>query len=510
MRITRTVQTAAVLATAALAITLAGCSAARGGTASSADQTLNISVSAPPSNFQIGNWSGGEAYLFTGVYDTIFGVSPDGTIQPGIAKSWKYNDDRTQLTLTVRDGMTFSDGTPVDANAVAASLNAARKGTSTSQNLSSLKSVDASGHSTVVLALSAPDAALVPSLAGTVGAVGAPSVLTADSSKTAPVGSGPYILDAKDSTVGSEYILKRNPHYWNLAAYPFHKVDVRVLADATAARNALLSGQIDVIGTGITADTLKQFPASKFSHGENKPVAFGGLWLVDRKGAIVPALADERVRKAINLVFNRDSIAKNLTGQGSGPTNQVFSPAGDAYSKSLLKKTPFNVAEAKTLMTQAGYKDGFSVTMPSTVVSTTFEPTITQSLGEIGIKVTWQSVPFQDFYAKVFGGNYGMFFMYNGFSGNDAQDLGASVSGVFNPFNDTTPELAALVAKANSAKDADQGAAFEAVNAYLVDQSWYAPLTYSTGFWVADNKVKYTPPAAYATNLKPFAPATSK
>jgi peptide/nickel transport system substrate-binding protein len=509
MKITRALQATAVVAVAGLA--LAACSSGGGGGASadSGDQTLRISVSAPPSNFQIGNWSGGEAYLFTGVYDTVLGLGADGSIEPEIAKSWEYSDDRTQLTLHIRDKMTFTDGSPVDADAVAASLNVARKGASTSQNLAALTDVKATDDSTVVVTLSAPDAALLPSLTGSIGAVGAKDVLTAESSKLDPVGSGPYVIDKKKTTVGSTYVLTRNPDHWNVDAYPYERVEVKVLADATAVQNALLAGQIDVIGTGITPDVLKQFPTSKFHSGENNPVAFGALWLVDREGKVVPALADERVRRAINLVFDRDSIAKNLTGKGSGPTNQIVSPTGKAFDKDLLDETPYDVEEAKSLMAEAGYADGFAVTMPSTVVSTSFEPTITQSLADINITVNWESVQFQDFYPKVLGGNYGMFFMYNGFSGFDPQDVDASLSGIFNPYNTTTPELQALLLAADSADDADQGAAYQAVNKYLVEHYWYAPLSYSTGFWVASNSVKYTPPVAYATSLRPFAPATS-
>ena len=506
MKITRVIRAAAALAIAGLALT--ACSSG-GGQKSASDAALNISISAPPSNFQIGNWSGGEAYLYTGVYDTIFRQDNDGSIKPEIAESWDYSTDRTQLTLHIRAGMKFTDGTPVDAAAVAASLNASRAGTSTSQNLASITAVSATDASTVLITLSAPDASLVPNLSGTIGAVGATSVLTADSSKLNPVGSGPYILDKDATTVGSSYVLTRNPDYWDTTSYPYKKVVVKVLADATATQNALLSGQIDVIGTGITPAVLKQFPTSKFNSGENTPVAFGALWLVDRAGSVVPALADERVRQAINLVFDRDSIAKNLTGEGSGPTNQVFNPVGTAFDKDLLTETPYDVNQAKTLMAEAGYANGFTVTMPSTVVSTSFEPTITQSLADINITVNWESVQFQDFYPKVLSGNYGMFFMYNGFAGSDPVDTNANLSGIFNPFNTTTPELQTLLATANAASDQDQPAAYQAVNKYFVDNSWYAPLNYSTGFWVSSKAVTYTAPVHYANNLLPFAPSSN-
>jgi peptide/nickel transport system substrate-binding protein len=165
------------------------------------------------------------------------------------------------------------------------------------------------------------------------------------------------------------------------------------------------------------------------------------------------------------------------------------------------------VARARALMAEAGYGSGFSVTMPSTVVSTQYESTITQSLSAIGIRVKWEQVPFQDFFTKVASRKYGMYFMFNGFTAFDAQDVRASLSGAFNPFQSTTPELQALQATANSASDAESVAAWRAVNKYFVDRAWFAPLNYSTGFWAASKNVKYTIPTSYGTNLLPFAPA---
>src|ERR1700712_3964866 len=108
MKITRAFRAAAVLAIGALALT--ACSSGGSQKSSSGDQTLNISISAPPSNFQIGNWGGAEAYLFTGVYDTIFRQDNAGDIKPEIAETWEYSTDRTKLTLHIRAGMKFSDG----------------------------------------------------------------------------------------------------------------------------------------------------------------------------------------------------------------------------------------------------------------------------------------------------------------------------------------------------------------------------------------------------------------
>ncbi|WP_223690699.1 ABC transporter substrate-binding protein [Leifsonia poae] len=492
---------------AAAALLLAGCTATSSPSSSATPQTLNLAVQAPPANFTIGDWSGGDSTLFTSVYDSILKTNVKGEATPGIAKSWSYSSDKLTLTLKLRTGQKFSDGEAVDADAVVASLKRTMKEPSYSAQLTNIGGVTASDASTVVITLKTADASLISKLAGVQGGVGAPKALSAESSKLDPVGSGPYILDKSTTTAGSLYTLKRNPDNWDVASYPFETVKIRVIADPTASQNALKTGQLDFGNVNI--DQVSQFPSSTFSTGTSLPQAVGVLWLADRDGTIVPALKDVRVRRAINMAIDRKSISSKLVA-GSHPTEQTVSPLGAAYSKSVDKTYDFDVAGAKKLMAEAGYPNGFSVKMPSTVVSQTYDATIAQELGAIGIKVSYDTVPFQDFFAKVYGGTYGMYFMYNGYSGNDAADINAALSGAFNPYGSTTPELTELIAKANAASADQQGAAFGAVNKYLVDQAWNAPLLYSTSPWVATKRITYTPAVIPSLNLLPYGLAAAK
>jgi ABC-type transport system substrate-binding protein len=500
---------AAVAAVASTALALASCSpgSQNSGEAAPKDQTLHLAASAPPGNFTIGSWTGGDATLFLSVYDTLIHQTVDGKIEGGVAQKWEYSDDKKTLTLSIRDGMKFTDNTPVNAEAVAASLNAAMVGPSTKSNLASISSVQATDSATVVVSLSRPDASLIPQFTGISGAIGAPGVLNAESSKLEPVGSGAYILDKTKTTAGSVYTLTKNPDHWNADSYPFQTVESKIIADATAVQNAMLSGQLDATAVG-SAEEAKQFPESQFTTGPTPPAAVGGLFLVDRAGTIVPALADVRVRKAINLAIDRESIQKNLIGAERGATNQMVSPNGETFDKDLLNAYPFDVEKAKSLMAEAGYADGFEVTMPSTPISLRFESVLSQQLGAIGITVKWETVPFQDFYAKVLGRSYGMFFMFNGLSGSDALDLNASLTGVFNPFNATTPELDELRSAADTAPDNEQGTAFRAVNEYLVEQAFYAPIIAGEGVYVVKKDIAFTPPIARGQNVLPFKPVS--
>lgn len=480
-------------------------SSAAGGECGGGDRTLNLPVVTPPADFRIGAWSGGEAALFLSVYDTLVTISPEGDIEPSIAESWQFNDDNTELTFTIREGMTFTDGAPVDAAAVVASLEASRKGASTSGTLTSVKQVTAPDDSTVVLTLAAPNAGMLAQLSNIAGAVGSPKVLTAVSSQLSPVGSGPYVLDKASIVVGSSYTMNRNPDHWNVDAYPYSKVGFKVLQDPTALQNALRSGQIDF--AGVQPEQAAAFDKNQFTVGDNTLQAVAALYLVDREGKLIPALRDVRVRKAINLALDRESIAKSLGAGALTPTNQVVDPRGDAYSEELLEETAFDLEEAKKLMADAGFADGFSVTMPSVAgLTTTYESVLEQQLGEIGIKIKYEALPFQDFQTKVFTGKYGMFFFYNGFGGSDAADVAANTSTIFNPFQHTTPEFQKLVAEANAAPEDEQDEAFRKVNEYFVEQAWFAPINYSKGLYVAAKDVEFTAPYQTSRDVRPFTP----
>ncbi|MCQ6271446.1 ABC transporter substrate-binding protein [Pseudarthrobacter sp. R1] len=507
MRIALAMKTAAIAVMASLAIS--ACTAGNGHDSGNKDKedTLHLALNTPPTSFAIGEWAGGEQYLATAVYDTIVTLAPTvDKFQPGIAEAWEYNTDRTRLTLNIRKGMTFTDGAPVDAAAVVASLEAARKGPASSQSLASVSAVEATDESTVLVELSRPDGALLYNLSTSVGSVGSPKVLTAESSKLEPVGSGPYVLDKEATKVGDIYVLVRNEDHWNAEAYPFERVEAKLLQDSAAARNAFRAGQVDVYGE--KKEALKQYAASQFNQGEAPPGNMAALWLVDREGKVVPALADQRVRLAINMAFDRESIAKNLVETGDGATNQVFSPISETFDKELLDKTPYDVKRARELMAEAGYADGFNVTMPSNFATTTYEPIVSQALSEIGITVNWEPVPFQDFFAKVFGGSYGMFFMFSPISGIDAKDADAALNGAFNPFQSTTPKLQELIAAANAAPEDKQTEAYRAINEYFVDQAWFAPLSSPSGFWVSSKDLKTVPlQGVPSINLLGYEPA---
>lgn len=157
---------AAMVAVAALSATVS-CGAS--GEQSSTDaKTLSLAVQNTPNSFDPAQLlSGTQAYVWSAVFDTLLTVDNKGELQPNAAESWAYSDGRKTLTLKLREGMTFTSGTPVTAAAVKATLERtlATPGPN-SFTVASIETVETPDEHTVVLRLKEPDGALLRSLAG--------------------------------------------------------------------------------------------------------------------------------------------------------------------------------------------------------------------------------------------------------------------------------------------------------------------------------------------------------
>lgn len=482
----------AVAAVAVTATALGGCTTPAV-PESEIDRTLTLAVSSDSLwgfvRPDIGTQVHQSAAYWMPLYDTLVKITPDLEILPNLATEWKYNDDLTELTLTLRDDVEFTDGTKLDADAVVANLLAFRDGGGgeAAHYTGALADVTAKDATTVVISLSAPDPSLLPGLAASAGAVFLPADLeNADKDKSlVPVGSGPYVLDEANTTPGSVYTYVRNENYWDQDSYPYDTLVLRPMADVAARMNALKAGEVD--GAATPAANAADIEGSGFTL--NTGISnWAGLHLLDREGVVVPALADVRVRQAINMVFDRESIVKNLF-QGYGtPNNQAFREGSAAYVESEKDTYAFDIAAAKELMAEAGYADGFDMTIPAIIGNhDAIMPIIKQQLGEIGIRLTIDQYQLGDYFQQVFAQKYGIVFVGLP-SFDDWRDVKGMVAptALWNVFKTEDPELTALIEVAQTTTGSEQEEAFNGIGQYLIDNAWYAPwatplTVYATG-----------------------------
>jgi peptide/nickel transport system substrate-binding protein len=346
----------------------------------------------------------------------------------------------------------------------------------------------------VKIRLSAPDPSFVANLGNVAGMLESPKAIGTKGIKTTPVGSGPYKMDSAASTAGSQYTFVRNPAYWNAEAFPFDKIVIKPLNDPTAILNGLRSGQLN----GALITNLKNVAPAKGA-GLNvttiTPGDVDGVYIWDRGGKIVPALGKVQVRQALNYAFDKQAIIKTAK-QGLGtPTTQVFNPVTAAYDKSLDGKYTYDPAKATQMLAQAGYPNGFNVTIPD--LSSVFpdaQAAMTQQLQDIGVKVKLDRVPLPQLIPALLGGKYAMsYFSLASFRPWDTIVIQSKKDSLWNPLKYDDPKATALIDKAQSATGPEQDQLFKQLNSYMVDQAWNAPWTTVQNAYATTKGVEFTP-----------------
>ncbi|WP_340383171.1 ABC transporter substrate-binding protein [Streptomyces sp. SS7] len=489
----------ALLAESATACTSVGPGTGTGGAGTAKTLTLALDVaygSFDPAQ-QVSGFSG--VLPWQACFDTLLRYEADGSVSPNAAESYRFNDDKTRLTLTIRSGMKFTDGTPVDAAAVKASLEHMKNGGGPDAGRLEDVTVTVKDASMVVLTTPKPKGLLPTFLCLAPGILSSPASHKAKNRDTTPVGSGPYKLDTAATTMGSTYTFVRNEHYWNKAAYPYDKVVLREMPDITARLNALKSGQIN--GAPLTSQTMAE-AASAGLVLQKDQVNWAGLWLSDPHGKVIPALKHVEVRQAINMVFDREAILKAFF-QGQGKvTNQIFHEGSEAYLADKLDYYAYDVAGAKKLMKKAGYADGFTFDFPVIPGFESFTPIIVQQLGLLGIKVKQIKIAANQMFTELFSGKYPIFVMFIE-SRTPLWDIDQIVvpEAVWNVNHASDPELQPLLDKAQALDGAAAAENARAINKFLIEQAWFCPWVLPTDFFGMDKRTSAQP---YLGSVVPY------
>lgn len=500
---------------AASLLLLAACGGgSSSGSGGAGDDTLTLAAITPPSSFAIGAMaqSGPEDTYYQAVYDKLLTQDADGKPVADLATEFSYDETNTTLSLTLREGVTFTDGAAFDADAVKANLDVARAATGEAGTaLGSISSVEVVDATHVDLVLSRPDPGLLQSLARSSGYMASPDALDSPDLATNPVGSGPYVYDADASTAGSDYTFTRNEDYWDADSYPFDTVEVQYLDDTTAVLNGLRSGQIDG-STAQTNDLQEGAESADLTVTTYTSGGIEGIYLWDRAGALAPALGDVRVRQAINYAIDRQSIVdvvKNGLGQ---PTVQVFGPESDGYDASLEGTYDFDLDKAQELMAEAGYADGFSMTLPDfSPVYPDEQAAMTEAFSSINIDVTYAPITGDQVVGSIIGGQWpANFFTLTTGSPFEMIGLTLTQQSPFNPFKSSDPAIDALVQQAVTAPADQQADVLQQLSDQLVEQAWFAPWYALEGAYVTTADVEVTAvPGLSVPPLSGFAPAGS-
>ncbi|WP_024795289.1 ABC transporter substrate-binding protein [Tomitella biformata] len=328
------------------------------------------------------------------VYDRLVRVDTtraDGqAFSPMVAESWEFSDGGMVLTFHLRDDAKFHDGAPVDAAAVKWSLERAKtKANSTvAMELDGIDRVEAPDANTVVLHLTAPRSDVLYWLSTLAGAIVNPAASDGDLS-LATAGSGPYELESLK--VGDRASFTRYGGYWDEDAQNMAKIEIVGIVDDQARMNALQSGQLDAGITKVTqyTEAVKLQERNGFGLTDTDRSAWYAMYM----NIGHPALADVRVRQAMNLAIDRQSISDALLNGQCDPTSQPLQEGVMGHDPDSADRYGYDIDAAKRLLREAGYENGFELnvlTLAGVRTSDGVAVAIKDQLAKVGIELNLQ------------------------------------------------------------------------------------------------------------------------
>lgn len=465
-----------------VALSLSACSSpAEGGN----DSTDSEEARAPELSFglpvDLTGWAaadaawGPESLYHQAVYDTLTRTDAEGKVEAGLATEWSYDEDKTTLTMQLRDDVTFSDGTEFTAEVAAENLERFRDGASNDTNyLSVLDDAVAEDDHTLTLELDSPDPALLSYLSYNAGLQASPETFDSTDVST-PVGSGPYEYDADASIPGSRYVFTARDGYWDEEAQHYDQLTMYYYGDTTAMLNALRDSQVDYASLHGASQITDAEAAGYTTHTAMDQ--WSGFIMADRDGTNHEAIGDVRVRQAFNHALDREALLEAVELGYGETTSQIFHTESPAFDEELEDAYPYDPERAKELLAEAGYPDGITISQPKTsfVPDSEYE-LVAGMLAESGINAEADNVG-NDFFGDIVGGRWAAFQFGLDQSVEPWVDYKMAIApdapwNMFGVEDETVTELGDRIRAGG--EDADVAA--QELNQYLVDEAWFAPL----------------------------------
>jgi peptide/nickel transport system substrate-binding protein len=322
------------------------------------------------------------------LYDTLVRPAPDGkTLEPGLAESWQGNGDGTEFIFHLRPAK-FSDGTPVTAADVVASLKrAASAGSQWGRFFKPITGFAVIDDRTVKLTLDKPFTPLLNNLALFSSAIIPAKQAEAAKLPDTPTGSGPFVM--QEWRHGDRMVLARNPNYWQTGKPSLDEVDLVVVGEDNSRVLQLQSGDLDATIL-VPFNLVSQLKA-------NPDLQVGGASVFRSDFVMLNArkkpFDDQRVRQALNYATDRQGLVDGVLA-GNGTVASSAMPAM-ACRDPKLAAYPHDIAKARALLQQAGLAEGFAATMlvPSGDATAQQVAVALQSdLAKIGVRITLQQI----------------------------------------------------------------------------------------------------------------------
>ncbi len=330
---------------------------------------INISLNAdPPKLDPAVSTAFVDRQVLNSLMDKLVDLDAEGNIVPMLATEWQVSDDNLTYTFMLREGVKFHDGTDFNADAVKFNLERGMTETSPRRNeLSAVQSIEVVDPKTVKLTLKEAFAPFLSILTDRAGMMASPTAVQelGDDFMTKPVGTGPFKF--QDRVKDTSITLVRNEDYWQEGLPKASRIVYKIFTDAPTALVNLRSGQLDFTDTLPAKEVPGLQQDANFKVVNEPGLGYQGFYLNMTK----PPFDKKEVRKAVDMLINRDALVKVVFGETATPAHSPFPETSLAFGESNKYEQP-NVEAAKQLLSQAG------VSNPSFTFKTGTSPTTAQ------------------------------------------------------------------------------------------------------------------------------------
>jgi peptide/nickel transport system substrate-binding protein len=466
--------------------------------------TLRVSAFTNPSSLDPATGGAGSdhTFLYT-MYDSLTEWDFE-TLKPkpGLAESWSFTDPTT-LVLNIRQGVTFHDGTKLDAEAVKFNLDRAKTEPKSNikADVATVASVEVTGPMQVTMKLSTPDAAMPAILSDRAGMMVSPTAAKAAGAaglNRTPVGTGAYAFVSWAD--GERIVTKRNEKYWKPNRPYMDAIEFAIIPELTTGARSVSAGQNDLI---------YQLPPRQKVIMERSP----NLKVVTGPTLYVfqiffnwgkPPFDDVRVRKAFNFAVDREALVKaSLAGLAeAGAIN--LPKAHWAYDKTAAELYPYDVAKAKQLLSEAGWKDGTVIELSAypDQDSVQRQEILIEQLRKAGMTLKFNTAPVAEAAATFFGPekkNSGLLAAWTGRPDpSQTYSLMFTKDAYFNAARaPVPPELDQALKDSRATEDVEKRKeAFQRVQRIVMENALVCPLAFQFELVAMNKKVQ-----GYKTNL---------
>lgn len=376
-----------------------------------------------------------EQFILMSLFDSLLSMAPDGSLHPGLAASWEPNAEYSEFTFTLRQDVTFHDGTPFKADAVKASFDHINSdailesgGKSLLQDHGYVETVVVDDY-TVTVKFGASYPLFLRDAARQWLSISSPSALEQFGQNYGrnPVGTGPFKFVRWDAQ--SQIVIERNPEYNWAPEFAAHegpalldRVVFRILPEAATRLTAFETGEILIAGEPPALDAIALADSGKASI---QTFAQPGIPAILMINATKAPTNDANVRKAMILAVNQDELAQTAFQSLGLPAYSVISPTTWAYDEEAANMYRYDPDEAARLLETSGWidsngdgireKDGQTLTIDwpdNPAWSEAFNELLIGYLADAGFDVQYRSMDDGAAYEELLAGNYTLVYMY--------------------------------------------------------------------------------------------------